>query len=73
MIEQVSPERPVSLFGHGWGGMLAAAYAGKTPEKIDQLILAEPGFLNTDMANRILPALFAHLSWFYLEYHFGLV
>jgi proline iminopeptidase len=57
VIEQVSPERPVSLFGHGWGGMLAAAYAGKNPANIDQLILAEPGFLNTDMANRILPAL----------------
>lgn len=57
VIEQVSPERPVNLLGHGWGGMLAAAYAGKYPAKIEKLILAEPGFLNTDMANRILPAL----------------
>lgn len=57
VVEQVSPTRPVRLLGHGWGGMLAAAYAGKHPEKIDKLILAEPGFLNTDMANRILPAL----------------
>ncbi|MGE3727209.1 MAG: alpha/beta fold hydrolase [Candidatus Sericytochromatia bacterium] len=57
VIEQVSPERPIYLFGHGWGGMLAAAYAGKHPSKIDKLLLAEPGFLNTDMANRILPAL----------------
>jgi proline iminopeptidase len=38
---------PVHLLGHSWGAMLASAYAGRHPEKIASLLLAEPGFLDT--------------------------
>ena len=44
VIENYSPDRPVTLLGHSWGGMLATAYLGKAPEKVARAILLEPGF-----------------------------
>ncbi len=44
VIEHYSPGRPVTLLGHSWGAMLAAAYLGKAPEKVARAILLEPGF-----------------------------
>jgi proline iminopeptidase len=38
--------RPVHLLGHSWGAMLASAYTGAHPAKVDKLILAEPAFLD---------------------------
>lgn len=35
----------VYLVGHSWGGILAAGYTGKNPEKVDGLVVAEPGGL----------------------------
>ncbi|NDY90365.1 alpha/beta fold hydrolase [Ideonella livida] len=40
--------RPVHLLGHSWGAMLATAYAGAHPDRVDRLVLAEPGFLEAD-------------------------
>lgn len=57
VIRQHSTGRPVSLLGHGWGGMLATAYVGKRPNEVERLILAEPGFLNTALAQQVLPAM----------------
>jgi len=31
------------LAGHSWGAMLATAYVNQNPDKVDQVILAEPG------------------------------
>ncbi|PIQ28608.1 hypothetical protein COW36_12450 [bacterium (Candidatus Blackallbacteria) CG17_big_fil_post_rev_8_21_14_2_50_48_46] len=57
LVDHISPDQAVSFFGHGWGGMLATAYAGRHPQRTASLILAEPGFLNTEMAHKILPEL----------------
>ncbi len=54
-VDHFAGDQPVSLIGHGWGGMLATAYTGKYPKRVERLILAEPGFLNTEMANQVLP------------------
>ena len=32
----------VSLVGHSWGGLLAASYAARYPDKVERLVLAEP-------------------------------
>jgi len=56
-VKHYGQDQPVSLLGHGWGGMLATAYAAQNPQRIGQLILAEPGFLNDEMASQILPAM----------------
>ena len=41
--------RKVDLIGHSWGGMLVSAYLGRYPEKVGHAVLAEPGFLTTEM------------------------
>ncbi|MES2949030.1 MAG: alpha/beta hydrolase [Pseudomonadota bacterium] len=48
VIQHFSPKRPVHIVGHSWGAMLASAYAGAHPDKVDRMVLAEPGFLDTD-------------------------
>ena len=44
VIDRYSPDRPVTLLGHSWGAMLATAYLGEAPEKVERAILLEPGF-----------------------------
>lgn len=46
IIDHTSPHRPVRIVGHSWGAMLAAAYAGAHPDKVERMVLAEPGFLD---------------------------
>lgn len=46
IIDQTSPHRPVRIVGHSWGAMLATAYAGAHPNKVERMVLAEPGFLD---------------------------
>lgn len=46
VIDRYSPDRPVTLLGHSWGAMLATAYLGEAPEKVERAILLEPGFIN---------------------------
>ncbi|MCR9252835.1 MAG: alpha/beta hydrolase [bacterium] len=41
----LNSDQPVILIGHSWGAMLATAYINKYPEKVNGLILAEPGGL----------------------------
>ena len=48
VIALASPGRPVVLIGHSWGAMLASAYFGAHPERVDRAILIEPGYLDTD-------------------------
>jgi proline iminopeptidase len=50
-----APGRKISLLGHGWGGMLASAFAGAYPQRVQGLILAEPGFLTSEMAAQVYP------------------
>jgi proline iminopeptidase len=45
-VEAFGRGRPVHLLGHSWGAMVASAYAGMHPGKVDRLILAEPAFLD---------------------------
>ena len=35
----------VFLLGHSWGGILASGFAGKYPDKVNGLVVAEPGGL----------------------------
>jgi len=42
---KTSPSQKVVLLGQSWGAMLATGYAGKYPNEVDGLIVAEPGGL----------------------------
>lgn len=45
---RTSPDQKVLLLGQSWGGILATGFAGKYPNAIQGLIVAEPGGLQFD-------------------------
>jgi proline iminopeptidase len=47
-VEHYSPNQPVDIVGHSWGAMLASAYIGQHPSKVNKLVLAEPGALTNE-------------------------
>lgn len=50
VIDRYSPDRPVTLLGHSWGAMLATAYLGEAPARVERVILLEPGFFTGEEA-----------------------
>jgi len=46
----------VNLVAHSFGAMFASPYLGKYPEKVDHVVLSEPGFLTTPTATM-------YMSW----------
>jgi proline iminopeptidase len=48
IIAMVSPDQPVVLIGHSWGAMLASAYIGAHPDRVERAILVEPGYLDAE-------------------------
>ena len=50
VVDYYSNGEKVNLVGHSWGAMLASAYLGQHPEKVDHAVLAEPGFLTAEFA-----------------------
>lgn len=70
VVERYSAGQPVLLAGHSWGAMLASAYLGKYPQKVKAVVMAEPGFLNSELAeefyrktNGMMPPMSAGLIW----------
>lgn len=47
-------DEKVILVGHSWGAMLASGWAVRHPERVDRLILAEPGFLTKEAGTAFL-------------------
>jgi proline iminopeptidase len=54
-VDTFGQGRPVHVLGHSWGAMLASAYAGAHPHKVDRLILAEPAFLVAAESEMLAP------------------
>jgi proline iminopeptidase len=48
VIDYYAPNRKVNVIGHSWGAMLASGYLGRHPERIDKIVLAEPGMLTDE-------------------------
>jgi proline iminopeptidase len=65
--EALVPGEPVTLFGHSWGGGLAAMYAGRHPDEVEQMVLAEPMPLDrrlmTKQAREILDLDYLNPVW----------
>ncbi len=55
VIERRHPGRPLSLVGHSWGGMVAAAVAAEDPERYSSLVCIGTPFrrINPAFAERI--------------------
>jgi proline iminopeptidase len=54
IVEHYGEGEPVHLIGHSWGAMLASGYIGLHPEKVDRVVLAEPGALTNEHMTRFL-------------------
>ena len=54
IINHFAPDKKVHLIGHSWGAMLASGYLGRNPDRIDKIILAEPGFVNGKFAKEFV-------------------
>ncbi len=52
IVDHYGNGEQVNLVGHSWGAMLASAYLGQYPKKIDHAVLAEPGFLTSEYAEK---------------------
>jgi len=52
IIDYFAMGKKARLIGHSWGAMLVSGYIGKHPEKVNRVILAEPGFLTSEMAKQ---------------------
>lgn len=48
-----SPDRPFHLIGHSWGGAYATYYVQHFPDRVDGLVLAEPGALSGQAARLV--------------------
>ena len=50
IIAYYAGDRKVNLVGHSWGAMLASGYLCRHPDKVNRVVLAEPGLLTADDA-----------------------
>jgi proline iminopeptidase len=50
VVRHFSKGGKVKLIGHSWGAMLVSGYLGRHSEKVRRAVLAEPGYLTTEMA-----------------------
>jgi len=50
IINYYAPGEQVNILGHSWGAMLASGYLAQYPDRVKRIILAEPGFLTTEMS-----------------------
>jgi len=66
IIDYYSPNKKVNIIGHSWGAMLASGYLAMHPERVNKIVLAEPGMLTTEQAK-------AYMNKFKIEFSFNLL
>ena len=54
IVNYYCPDEKVNILGHSWGAMLGSVYLAKYPDKVHKIILAEPGFLTSEMAEEFM-------------------
>ena len=54
IVNYYCPDEKVNILGHSWGAMLGSAYLAKHPDRVHRIILAEPGFLTTEMSEKFM-------------------
>ena len=53
-IDHYSKGKLVNIVGHSWGAMLASGYIAQHPDKVNKIVMTEPGILRTDLAGPFL-------------------
>lgn len=54
IIEYYNPNEKVNILGHSWGAMVGSGYLAQHPDKVHKIILAEPGFLTSEMSEEFM-------------------
>lgn len=54
IINHYSPDKKVNIIGHSWGAMVGSGYLAQHPERINKIVLCEPGFLTADMSKEFM-------------------
>ena len=70
IIDYYAGDRQVSIIGHSWGAMLASGYISKYPERVNKVVLAEPGILTSLEAKEFMEKVKMKIS-LPLLIHFG--
>ncbi len=55
-VDHYGEGEKVTLLGHSWGAMMASGYIGMHPEKVDKVVMIEPGILRPDLSQEFLQA-----------------
>lgn len=63
IIKYYSPNRKVNIIGHSWGAMLASGYIARNPDKVNKVVLAEPGMLTSEKAKEFSQKFKVEFSW----------
>ncbi len=73
-VDHFGNAQPVILLGHSWGAMLASGYVSRFPEKVDKIVLIEPGIMRPDLAQPYFEgqsgpgwSAYPALSWIWLN------
>lgn len=74
IVDHFGRGRKVTLLGHSWGAMMASGYVNRHPEKVDRIILIEPGIMRPDLSGPYFEAqsgpgwsAFPGLAWIWLN------
>lgn len=63
IIDYYSPNKKVNIIGHSWGAMLASGYIAKNPERVNKVVLAEPGMLTSEKAQEYFEKFKVEFNW----------
>jgi proline iminopeptidase len=66
IIDTYSQGQPVNIIGHSWGGMLASGYIAQFPEKVNKVVLAEPGMLTSEKASEFIAMFQSQFSFSFI-------
>jgi proline iminopeptidase len=63
IINYYSPDKKINIIGHSWGAMVATSYLAQNPEKVNKIVLAEPGMLTSEQASRFFEIFQIDMGW----------
>lgn len=63
IIDYYAADKKVNIIGHSWGAMLASGYIAKNPDRVEKVVLAEPGMLTSEKAQEYLQKFKIKFNW----------
>jgi len=73
-VEHFGEGQKVILLGHSWGAMMASGYVSRHPNKVERIVLIEPGIMRPDLAQPFFESqsgpgmdVYLDLGWIWLN------